>query len=340
MNAARAAIRELQCFLSDRRRTIQTVLAVMFVVVSVLLTLDQKLPFPRPAERVLYAPRGWPGDWPLLLRRAEHRAARVKSEDSAVGGSMGGESYCLPPLRVMTYRVKPGDTLERIAYRFGMELDTLSSLNRPGGKGVHSLTEGEEIKIPNQDGIYLAVDGNFDALCAKYNLAADDVLSANSIQAKDLAPGMKVFFPGAKHAGYELSLSYGVAIVNPLRSGWMSSPFGYRVDPFTGDKSRHRGIDIAAAEGTAVKSASDGRISDHGYNEVLGNFVVVRSPLGFQYIYGHMSAILVGSGARIYQGSILGRVGSTGHATGPHLHFEVWKDGVPQNPRKYMPGIR
>jgi murein DD-endopeptidase MepM/ murein hydrolase activator NlpD len=340
MNAARAAIRELRCFFSDRRRLIQNVFAPMFVWASVLLVLDQKLPFPRPAERVLYAPKGWPGDWKLLIRRAEPREEPVRPEDAEAGGAVGGESYQVLPLSMMSYRVKPGDTLERIAYRFGMELDTLSSLNRPGGKGVHYLVTGEEIQIPNQDGIYLGVNGDFDALCAKYNLAAEDVLAANSISKKDLAPGMRIFFPGAKHAGYELSLSYGVAIANPVHGGWVSSPFGYRTDPFTGSKTRHRGIDLAASQGAPVRSASDGRVVDCGFHDVLGNFIVVRAPLGFQYIYGHLSAILVRNGTRVSQGSLIGRVGSTGYATGPHLHFEVWKDGVPQNPRKYMPGIR
>jgi murein DD-endopeptidase MepM/ murein hydrolase activator NlpD len=353
--------REALCLISDHRRLIQTVLAVLFVPVSVLLVLDQRLPFPRPGERPLFAERGWPESWMPAIRRARPVTPRpagdaVRAAEAALpsgsaaavgatkaeplGGPAGGETYTPPRLSLMSYRVKPGDTLEKIAARLGMELDTISSLNRPGGKGVHNLEVGERIAIPNQDGIFIVVKDDFEALCAKYNLASDEVLAANSLSRGDVAPATRVFFPGAKHEGYELSLAYGVAIASPLRGGWLTSRFGRRADPFTGEPTRHRGIDIAASEGTVVRSASDGRVSFAGYNEVLGNFVEVRSPLGFQYIYGHFSAILVASGARIYQGTPIGRVGATGHATGPHLHFEVWKDGVPQNPLRFLPGIR
>jgi murein DD-endopeptidase MepM/ murein hydrolase activator NlpD len=239
----------------------------------------------------------------------------------------------------MTYVVKPGDTLERIASRFGLELDTLSSLNRPGGKGVHNLIVGEGIKIPNQDGIYLAVNANLQTLSEKYALTPEQVLAVNSLSPENFAPGARLFFPGAKHEGYDLSLSLGVAIASPLH-GWLSSPFGRREDPFTGEPSYHSGIDIAAAEGSAVKSASEGYVVSVGFNEVLGNYIVVKAPLGFQYVYGHLSAVLVPAGARVSQGALLGRVGSTGKATGPHLHFGVLQNGIQQNPRKYMPGIR
>jgi murein DD-endopeptidase MepM/ murein hydrolase activator NlpD len=247
----------------------------------------------------------------------------------------------------MSYRVKPGDTITGIAGRFGMDPDTISSLNRTEGRGVHSLTVGEEIVIPNQDGIYVSVDGNLDELVRKYNaldpslsLDPETVLAVNGIGRADLVRGMKLFFPGVQHKGWMYSLSLGMAVINPLRGGWESSPFGRRRDPFTGEPSRHRGVDIAAPEGTTVRSASSGRIAFVGYNDVLGNFIQVRAPLGFTYIYGHLSAVWVQQGERVVQGSSLGAVGSTGKATGPHLHFEVWKDGAPQNPARYMPGIR
>jgi murein DD-endopeptidase MepM/ murein hydrolase activator NlpD len=331
----RIAARWIYCFVSDNRKLLCTVIACMFVPAVVLLCLDRN-PFPRPFEKMLYSPTGWPGGWPALFRGDAPSPGAVADVH---GLQQGGGSYSVTPLSIMRYKVKTGDTLERIASRFAMELDTLSSLNRPGGRGVHNLTVGEEILIPNQDGIYVAVNGDFEAICRKYGLAPQDVLAANSIAGPEPVKGTPVFFPGAMHQGYELSLSYGVAIASPLH-GWLSSPFGYREDPFTGAPSRHRGIDIAAPEGNVVRSASDGVVSAASYSDVLGNFVEVRSPLGFRYIYGHFSVILTRTGARVSQGSPLGRVGSTGHATGPHLHFEVWKDGVLQNPLKYLPGVR
>jgi murein DD-endopeptidase MepM/ murein hydrolase activator NlpD len=330
--------------LAEHRKIICAVTAFLFVPAAVLLVMDQNISLPRPGERFLYVPRGWPGLWEPLMIRGSVPDVPQPAGTSEMG--VGGESYSPPPLSVMGYIVKPGDTMERIAARFGLELDTLSSLNRPGGKGVHNLTVGEEITIPNQDGIYIAVKGNLQTLSEKWGLTPEQVLAVNGMKreaagASDAAPpaGTPLFFPGAKHEGYDLSLSLGVAISSPL-GGWLSSPFGRREDPFTGSPSYHTGIDIAAAEGTIVKSASDGYVSSVGANDVLGNYVIVKAPLGFQYIYGHLSGVLVAAGRRVSQGTPLGRVGRTGKTTGPHLHFTVSKNGVLQNPLKYMPGIR
>ncbi len=328
------AFHALEGFLMRHRRIIQTVLACMMVPTFVLLALDARLPFPPPSERPLYSPRGWPGSWSLLISPGQDAA---RAELSAPESAVGGGTYSLPPLYFMSYQVKRGDTLEKIASRFGMELDTISSLNRPGGRGVHILPVGEWIKIPNQDGIYIWVKDTLDSLCAKYDLSTDQVLAVNSLTREGISTGAQVFFPGAKHEGYALSMAYGVAIASPLRGAWLSSPFGRREDPFTGAPSSHRGIDLAIGEGTIVRSATDGWVTFAGYNDILGNYVQIKAPLGFRYVYGHFSEILVKAGASVSQGTPIGRVGQTGHATGPHLHFEVWKDGIPQNPLRYLP---
>ncbi|HTZ52085.1 MAG TPA: M23 family metallopeptidase, partial [Spirochaetia bacterium] len=148
-----------------------------------------------------------------------------------------------------------------------------------------------------------------------------------------------LFFPGVQHTGYARSLALGSAVALPIH-GWESSPFGWRLDPFTGQRSHHSGVDLAAPEGTAIRSATDGLVIAATYDSMLGNYVEVAGPLGYQYIYGHMSSILTHVGARLATGSVLGLVGHTGYATGPHLHFEVRLHGVPQNPRNYLPGIR
>jgi murein DD-endopeptidase MepM/ murein hydrolase activator NlpD len=99
-------------------------------------------------------------------------------------------------------------------------------------------------------------------------------------------------------------------------------------------------VDIAASAGAPVKSASDGVVRVAGWDDVLGNYVEVRSRMGYSYIYGHMSRLFVKQGSVIAQGQSLGAVGGTGKATGPHLHFEVRKNGVPQNPRLFISGLR
>jgi murein DD-endopeptidase MepM/ murein hydrolase activator NlpD len=316
------------------RRHVLSSAALLFVVASVLLALDAVLPFPPPSERILLDP----SDWSLLFHRDPAAAGRPRLE-AGPGEPMGGTSMVQPPIAVLLYRAQPGDTMSGIAIKLGMDVDTISSMNRVQGRGVHNVTVGEILKVPSQNGIPLAAAADFDAQCRGYGVSPEDVLAANGLTRAELAPGMRLFFPGVQHTGYARSLSVGVGVALPIR-GWESSPFGWRADPFTGQRAHHSGVDIAAAEGAPIHSATDGLVVAATYDSMLGNYVEVRAQLGYSYVYGHMSTILTRVGAHVASGSVLGLVGHTGYATGPHLHFEVRLHGVPQNPRNYLPGIR
>ncbi len=327
------------------RRSFLKASALMIVVTTVVLTLDSRLPFPPPGQRVLYDPT----DWSMLLGDAlGHGSGGPGSTASVEGaqrpvpsdGPVGGFSIVQPPVRFLLYRVKVGDTITGIAQKLGINPDTISSLNRSQGRGVHSLSVGEQIKVPTQDGIFVTLDSDFDALCRKKGVAPEEVLAANALTREQLTTGMQLFFPGVQHTGYEYSLSLGVAVSNPLPSAWETSSYGFRADPFTGQRRKHNGVDLAAAYGAPVRSATEGVVRAAGWDDVLGNYVEVRGQLGYSYVYGHMSRILVGPGTRVVRGSVLGAVGATGYATGPHLHFEVRKYGVPLNPALFVSGLR
>ena len=315
------------------RRHVMAAVALMFVVSSVALVLNERLPFPSPGESILLDPT----DWSMLFHRDP--ALPERPDMRSPGPSMGGSSFVQPPLAILLYRARTGDTMSGIATKLGMDIDTISSMNRVEGRGVHNVTVGEIIKVPSQNGIFLPLAADFDAQCRKYGVSPEDVLAANSLNRVQLQSGMRLFFPGVQHTGYARSLAVGVGVSLPLR-GWESSPYGWRADPFTGQRSHHSGVDIAAPEGSPIRSATDGVVIAAGYDGILGNYVEVRAQLGYSYVYGHMSTILSRSGRRVATGSILGQVGHTGYATGPHLHFEVRLNGVPQNPRNYLPGIR
>jgi murein DD-endopeptidase MepM/ murein hydrolase activator NlpD len=316
------------------RRYIATALALVLVASSILLLLDARVPFPPPGERILYDPTDW-----ALLFHPSSRASVPQGKAIVPGPSVGGASTIQPALDVLIYKAKPGDTMSGIAIKLGMDVDTVSSMNRVQGRGVHNVTVGELLKIPSQNGIYLTLNGDFDEMCRKYNALPVDVLAANSLTRDKLTPGMQLFFPNVQHTGYARALAVGVGVALPLR-GWETDAFGGRRDPFTGQPSHHYGVDIAAAEGTSIRSATDGLVIQAGWDNGYGNFVQVRAQLGYTYIYGHMSRILTQVGARVATGQLIGLVGHTGYATGPHLHFEVRLNGVPQNPRNYLPGIR
>lgn len=331
---SRALVRFLQPaarFLAERRRITAGVTATLFVPAVVLLVFDSLVPFPRPGERPLYDPHGW------SLGRAAAPPAAGREPAVCTAGALGGSSTRLPRFATMVWTVRPGETILGIAEQLGMNADTISSINRPGGRGVHTLAVGERIRIPNQDGVSLSVDGNLDSLAKRYDVDPDEVLEANGMTRVELRGTVNLFFPGVRLQGYDRLLALGMAVANPLAIGWQSSPFGRRPDPFTGEMSRHQGIDIAAPAGSSVRSASDGVVTAVGYNDVLGNYVIVRDPRPFFLVYGHMETVLVKQGSRVATGERIGLVGSTGKATGPHLHFEVRnKFGVPENPRWYM----
>ncbi len=316
------------------RRPILSAGALVFVVGSVLLVLDAIVPFPPPSERILLDP----SDWSMVFHRDPQLSAHPQLA-AGPGEPVGGMSMVQPPVAVLLYHARQGDTMSGIATRLGMDIDTISSMNRVQGRGVHNISVGEVVKVPSQNGIPLAVAADFDAQCKGYGVSPDDVLAANGLARSDLRVGMTLFFPGVQHTGYARSLAVGVGVALPIR-GWESSPYGWRSDPFTGQRSHHSGVDLAAPEGSTIKSATDGVVIAATYDSMLGNYVEVAAQLGYSYVYGHMSAILTRVGARVSTGSVLGLVGHTGYATGPHLHFEVRLHGVPQNPRNYLPGIR
>ena len=121
----------------------------------------------------------------------------------------------------------------------------------------------------------------------------------------------------------------------PLR-GAMASPFGNRIHPILKRKILHAGIDIAAANGTPVKTAAPGEVIYNGWLRGYGRVVVVDHGRGFSTLYAHLSASLVREGQVLKAGANIARVGKTGNVTGYHLHFEVRHYGTPVNPIKYL----
>lgn len=123
--------------------------------------------------------------------------------------------------------------------------------------------------------------------------------------------------------------------IAPTR-GWITSEFGYRLSPFTQQRELHRGLDIAGRLGTPIIAPASGRVRFAGRDRGLGKTVIVRHGYGIETIYGHLEKILVHTGDEIKRGDRLGLMGSTGHSTGPHVHYQVSVNGVAVNPRNYI----
>jgi murein DD-endopeptidase MepM/ murein hydrolase activator NlpD len=118
--------------------------------------------------------------------------------------------------------------------------------------------------------------------------------------------------------------------------GWVTSGFGMRKSPFSGKPKMHEGIDIAARTGTPVYATADGIVSRAETASGYGKLVVIDHGYGFKTIYGHNSKIHVKVGRRVKRGEIIASVGSTGSSTGSHVHYEVRRNNVPLNPKKYI----
>jgi murein DD-endopeptidase MepM/ murein hydrolase activator NlpD len=122
----------------------------------------------------------------------------------------------------------------------------------------------------------------------------------------------------------------------PVSIGWISSAFGWRSDPVTGRKSFHEGLDFAGKPGSPVFAAAAGIVTFSGVRHGFGNVVEVEHGAGYMTRYAHNRKNLVERGARVSKGQRIALMGSSGRATGTHLHFEVLKDGNPLNPITFI----
>ena len=123
--------------------------------------------------------------------------------------------------------------------------------------------------------------------------------------------------------------------VTPVR-GLLTSGFGYRSDPFTRTRAFHRGIDIVAPAGKEVHATGDGVVTRAGRAQGLGNAVFISHGFGYSTRYGHMSKIYARVGQKVQRGDVIGLVGSSGRATGTHVHYEVHVDGRATNPLGFI----
>ena len=127
---------------------------------------------------------------------------------------------------------------------------------------------------------------------------------------------------------------------SPVGENWrniVTSEFGYRRDPFTGQTKGHSGMDLAVPTGTSIRAALPGTVTISQYSSSYGYYVMIDHGGGLSTLYAHNSKLLVTVGQTVNAGDIVSLSGSTGRSTGPHLHFEVRVNGERTNPRSYLP---
>jgi murein DD-endopeptidase MepM/ murein hydrolase activator NlpD len=122
--------------------------------------------------------------------------------------------------------------------------------------------------------------------------------------------------------------------------GPIGSGFGFRSDPLSGRAALHTGLDFPADAGTPIHAAAGGLVLDRGWHPEYGNLLEIDHGNGLSTRYAHCSKLLVAAGALVKRGQVVAQVGNSGRSTGPHLHFEVLVDGVPQDPARFLAGGR
>ena len=237
-----------------------------------------------------------------------------------------------------SYTVKSGESVSSIAANHGLSMDAIIAANNL--TNAHLLKIGQEIRLPNMDGIpYTVKNGDtLSGISKTYNIPLDVLVDVNNIQQDLIMQGQNIFLPGARLPAGELKLAIGTFFVSPLKGtgARLSSMFGWREDPFGGGQRLHEALDMAIPTGTTVKAASAGKVSMVGVSPVYGNYIIVNHNDNYQTLYAHLSVCSVKQGSTVEQGDKLGEVGSTGLSTGPHLHFAIYKNGRAVNPLDYI----
>tara|TARA_B100000029_G_scaffold70008_1_gene62215 strand:- start:378 stop:1316 length:939 start_codon:yes stop_codon:yes gene_type:complete len=123
---------------------------------------------------------------------------------------------------------------------------------------------------------------------------------------------------------------------SPTKDGWISSAYGKRLDPISGKMQFHEGVDFAGRDGSAIEAVASGLVTWSGYRFGYGNMVEINHGNGYQTRYAHHKKNLVVVGQKVDKGQVIALMGNTGRATGPHVHFEVVRNGTSINPIKYI----
>ncbi|MBO8125773.1 MAG: peptidoglycan DD-metalloendopeptidase family protein [Firmicutes bacterium] len=232
----------------------------------------------------------------------------------------------LPTITV--HRVAPGENLYSIAAKYGIDVNTILGANDL--EDINTIRVGQELRILSQKGVMHRISRgeNLWEIARKYKVSIDDIIAANGIEdPRRLAVGEELFVPGGtpvKDINYYRA-KQGPQFIWPVK-GRISSKYGMRWGRM------HYGIDIAVITGTRVKAAESGWVKFAGYSSGYGYLVILGHKDGYETRYAHNSKLLVKTGQRVQQGQVIALSGNTGRSTGPHLHFEIRKNGRPLNP--------
>lgn len=262
----------------------------------------------------------------------------------AQGGPIAGDEGLLeaPRPQIIEYAVQPGDTLDAIAQQFGISVEALVGSNASALDDLHAPPPGTVLKIVKNGVLHAVKRGQtLSDIARTYGVSLSQILWANRLEDREyIYPGEEFFIPGAQTspAFTYLQMAGGKKSLFawPVR-GVLTSGFGPRIHPISGEPDFHEGIDIEVPEGTDVYASCAGRVLQAGRHSGYGLYIVLEHSNGYRTLYGHLSEIGVYRGQFVEGGQRIARSGNTGNSTGPHLHFEILQYGRPLNPLALLP---
>lgn len=259
---------------------------------------------------------------------------------------------------IQIYRVKSGDTLSGIARKFDISTMTVWWANKLTSKD--DLRIGQALRIPSVNGLVVTVreTDTLESLAAKYRISEENIVELNELDDPTLVVGQVLILPDARGAPIPTPKPTPKPVFKPRTTGSSSSGSSGPVN-YTGGVFRwpviggenyisqyyrygHYGLDIAADYGSRVLAAAGGKVIFAGWKSNGGGWQVwIAHGGGLYTTYNHMSGLSVGNGQSVGRGQQVGRIGQSGLATGPHLHFEVWRGmiwdgGQRANPLRYF----
>ncbi|MCS7227978.1 MAG: peptidoglycan DD-metalloendopeptidase family protein [Endomicrobia bacterium] len=221
-------------------------------------------------------------------------------------------------------------SIYELAKRFGINIESIRSTNYIEAIGL--LYPGKQLLLHNKKGMLVKIQTkgvDIFSIAKKYNKNVEELCIINEIPPTyQFQQGEYVFIPDRYIKFKDFML--------PVHNTRITSSFGLRKHPIFGILRFHEGIDLKQKYGAPVRAASDGKVIYAGWAEGYGKLVILKHRREYTTYYGHLSKIRVKVGQYVYKGQIIGNVGTTGWTTGPHLHFEIRKNGIPVNPKKVL----
>lgn len=240
----------------------------------------------------------------------------------------------LPELKFYTYRVKPRENFWVVLSKCSLDMDTLMSVNNL--TSPFQVEPGTVLYIPNMRGVI--IPGNNVKELGK--ALASDNINIKYVKAVNKSNNLDkkfLFIPCGKISTVERSLFLGTAFVSPIKFPRSTSGFGTRRNPFNERRMEfHKGIDLGCPAGTRVYAVRTGEVVFSGYMEGYGKLVIIEHEFGYRSYYGHLSRSMVKPGMKVRPGDVIAASGNTGRSTGPHLHFEIRKNGRAMNPMTFL----